>query len=148
MSKKKIHSQYVCIINYSNLKQIKLTSSYSLTEEYLIKIINNVCINKYSNSKKIKLTSSYSLTEEYLIKIIHYVCIITYSNSKQIKSTSSYSLLEEYLIFKVNCPPPFRREADGYCFRFSVVLGAGLGTLSLQLLLQFKADPFETLHVL
>ena len=44
------------------------------------------------------------------------------------------------------CPPPFRRKMEGHCFPFSVVRGSGflLDALSLQLLLQLKADPFET----
>ena len=48
------------------------------------------------------------------------------------------------------CPPPFRRKMEGHCFPFSVVRGSGflLDALSLQLLLQLKADPFETLQVL
>ena len=44
------------------------------------------------------------------------------------------------------CPPPFRRKADGHCFRLSVVRNACSGfvvgttclsVLSVQLLLQF-----------
>ena len=47
------------------------------------------------------------------------------------------------------CPPPFRRKAEGHCFWLSVVRGSRflVGTLSSQLL-QFEADPFETLQVL
>ena len=46
------------------------------------------------------------------------------------------------------CPPPFRRKAEGHCFRLSVVRGSGflVGTLSPQLLPQFLANPFETLQ--
>ena len=49
-----------------------------------------------------------------------------------------------------NCPPPFRRKAEGHCFRLSVVRGAWFRIfsryLSPQLLPQFLANPFETLQ--
>ena len=67
--------------------------------------------------------------------------------------------LAALIIDPVNdCPPPFRRKAEGHCFwlfmgRESwcvmrdacvVVRGSGflVGTWSQQLLLKFKADPF------
>ena len=47
-------------------------------------------------------------------------------------------------------PRSFRRKAEGHCFHLCVVCGSDfvVGTLSLQLLLQFYVDLLETLQML
>ena len=49
------------------------------------------------------------------------------------------------------CPPPFRRKAEGYCFRLSVVRGALQKSIGSRYLVPLTpptvlSDPFETLH--
>ena len=84
----------------------------------------------------------------------------TFKNSSRVrfsqrKKAGCLFLYDFYFKFLLNCPPPYRRKAEGHCFRLSIVRGAWcvvrgsgflVGTLSPQLLPQFSANPFETLQ--